>query len=70
MNDNSARPRVHERPTVSDVISEGRKTSSKRDSRAAHGAARIDRGPVKNSFFHVVELEAGSEYAAERDVTI
>jgi hypothetical protein len=24
---------------------------------------------VKNSFFHVVELEAVSEYAAERDVS-
>jgi len=60
------RPHVHERPTVSDVISEDGKTSPKRDRRAAHGAARIDRGPAQDSFFHVVELEAGSEHAVDR----
>ena len=62
----SDRRRVHERATVSDAISEGDKTSSKRDSRAAHGEARTDRCPAKNSFFRVVELEPVSEYAAER----
>ena len=55
----SARPRVHEQPTVSDVISEVGKTSSKHDGRAAHGAARVDRRHAESSFFHVVELEAG-----------
>ena len=50
------RPRVHDRPTVSDVISEVGKTSSKRESRAAHGAARMTDSQAENSFFHVVEL--------------
>jgi hypothetical protein len=50
------RPRVHERPTVSDVISVVRKTSSKCESRAAHGAARMRDSQAENSFFHVVEL--------------
>jgi len=48
------------------VISEEDKTSSKPDCRAAHGAARIDRDLAENSFFHGVELEARSEYAADR----
>jgi len=48
------------------VIGEGIKTSSKPDHRAARGAARIDRRPAENSFFHGVELEARSECAAER----
>lgn len=51
---------------VSSAIGEESKTSSKPDSRAAHGAARIDRGPAENSFFHGVELEARSEYAPDR----
>jgi len=34
--------------------------------RAAHGAARVEESPAEDSFFHVVELEAVNEYAAER----
>jgi hypothetical protein len=61
----SDRPRIHDRP-VSDAISEDGKTISKPERRAARGAARIDRGAAENSFFRVVEPEAGSEYAADR----
>ena len=62
-----ARARVHERATVSNAIRGDGKTSSKRESRAPQGGARLDRGCVENSFFRVVELEARSEYAPERD---
>src|SRR5262249_19760395 len=53
-----ARPCVHERATASAAISEGRKPSSKRDSCAAHGDARLDRSQVENSVFRGVELGA------------